>query len=393
MPAGLQTTSPVRDDFGSDCEVTEIYWVPTADAQYVTIDVVPFSGTIPDSVLEYCVYTTSDSVRHVAPSDSASVPHTYADHHHSFFIPAGCLAVSFLICNQIGDPSRAVTVSFGSGAAFCQYGSETNPDANVTVVITEALVAIAVALTGGGLLIETALAVIIGLPLVVPDVCAVPPPALPSFTWDDVTGSFPFLTDAGFEKALDYLRAAIWLTYCRCTAAPAGEPDPVPPDQPVLPPGDPGADPGVRTPLVCDNEDLCAALTQLSHQIDALSLIASYTLRTVTFMQRQDVPIGYVTGAAHGPLAGAGDFAVYGIIGLAVSFSSLPAPTDTAPADPATYHSIGKVTIGTGDGWERSYMPTHSPYLIFPVSAAVTKVGYAFADGVTATITELIRQP
>jgi hypothetical protein len=117
------------------------------------------------------------------------------------------------------------------------------------------------------------------------------------------------------------------------------------------------------------------------------------TQALVQLIQRQGVPFGYVSGASHVGLLGQGEFAVADIIGLAVSFTTLPGYYPPISGDPTTYHQIGKITEGTADGWRRSWMPTHSPYLILPLSGAVTKIGWTFPDGIIATITELLREP
>jgi hypothetical protein len=124
-----------------------------------------------------------------------------------------------------------------------------------------------------------------------------------------------------------------------------------------------------------------------------MSNTLALTRRDVSLIQRQGVPFGYIAGASHSALSGSGDFNVSAIIGLAVTFTAGLGLFSPRPGDPDTYHQLGKISIGTADGWERSWQPTHSPYLILPISGAVTRVGWSFAPGLVATITELIREP
>jgi hypothetical protein len=290
------------------------------------------------------------------------------------------------------DNTGSLSYNINTFGDYCAYGVEPNPSATVVTTITAAVVDVAIAVLGGGALAILAFDTMIGAPLLLGDLCSGPPPALPTYTDADFIPGTQIWSPGSFDKRLQSLKGAIWGVYCQCVPASGGDPPPVIYPPPHLPDDSPGV--GLpRAPILCSNDDICSTLNLMMRQLDSINNQLAYARRDITLIQRQGVPFGYVSGASHGPFTGSGDFAVADILGLAVSFSSLPPPTDTAPADPSTFHSIGKVTVGTAAGWERSYMPTHSPYLILPVSGAITKVGYGFRDGVTATITELLREP
>lgn len=306
-------------------------------------------------------------------------------------VPANSYVGVFLGNNTAPDVNSADVTLFDD-LTYCAYGARQTVSSQYITIITTALVDAAVVALGGGLLMLLAFDTLINTPLLLGDLCSHPPPAVPTFTPDDFFPGTQIWSPGSFDKRLQAFRAAVWSFYCECTPGPGGSPapSPYPPPFPVAPPI--GGQP-LPPPLACDQSDICAELNTVMRQLAALNSQLAYARSDITLIQRQGVPFGYIDGAVHGPLSGAGDFAVQSILGLAISFSSLPASSDTAPADPLTYHQVGKVTIGTADGWERSWMPTHSPYLIFPISGAITKVGYGFTPGVVATITELVREP
>jgi hypothetical protein len=277
-------------------------------------------------------------------------------------------------------------------ADYCQYGSQIKPDLPSIVLLAPNILLLIVsgATDGWGWAIAQYFA---GQYLNVDALCATIRPDAPAFTWQDILsllpspGKVPSVEAA--IKAEQWLHWAAWGVYCQCVA---GSPAPVEP--PLLPqPQPPGVPDGPLTSFTCDDTTLCRQLEELSLAITALSQRVASTLGLVTLIQRQDVPFGYLAGTVHSALSGVGDFAVQEIIGLACTFDVLPAIYVPTAGDPDTYHQLGKLTLGTVHGWERSFQPTHSPYLILPISGAVTKVGYVFAGGIVATLTELVREP
>lgn len=116
-------------------------------------------------------------------------------------------------------------------------------------------------------------------------------------------------------------------------------------------------------------------------------------LQLVTLIQRQSVPFAYVPGTRHVGLVGSGELAVSGLIGLSVILTTVPAYLGNIAGDPPELFDVGYVTLGTADGFTRSNRVDHNPTLIFPVSAAVTTIGYTLEPNVVADVLELVREP
>jgi hypothetical protein len=306
-------------------------------------------------------------------------------------IPSGSYIVGTMGSNTPGNTNSVDLTLYDDAAPFCQYGGQSDPTKALVYVIGDALldavVTTALALTGQLALapyVLTALAAVQGtIPFAV-DCTIVPSAFIPL----DLTNPAS-LSGANLQA---WLKDAAWSWFCQCVPAPPGSPAPNPyrPPPVIAPPSAPGL-PAPR--VLCDSSDLCSYLNHLEQLVAAIGAQVNYLRTDVRLIQRQGVPFGYIQGAAHTGLFDQGDFTVADILGLAVTFTSLPPLYPPRPGDPTTYHQLGKISVGTVDGWERSWMPTHSPYLILPVSGAVTRVGYYFASGIVATITELIREP
>lgn len=119
----------------------------------------------------------------------------------------------------------------------------------------------------------------------------------------------------------------------------------------------------------------------------------SAILAMVELLQRQLAPFAYLAGTSHVGLTGNSQFAVQGILGLSVNATVLPTNVGIEAGDPNAYFGIGWVAVGTADGFQQSVPIRHVPQLIQPVSPDVTVIGYSLNPGVTATITELVREP
>lgn len=116
-------------------------------------------------------------------------------------------------------------------------------------------------------------------------------------------------------------------------------------------------------------------------------------LQTVTLIQRQNVPFAYLVGATHS-VSGNGQFAVTGLLGLAVSLTSTPPNVGAEAGDPVELFGAGWLNVGTADGWVHLERITTSPFLYLPNDmGSMTLVGYSLPPGETATISELVREP
>lgn len=125
----------------------------------------------------------------------------------------------------------------------------------------------------------------------------------------------------------------------------------------------------------------------LQSQIDTI-------LQLVTLIQRQSVPFAYVPGTVHPGLTGSGEITVQGLIGARVLLTATPPRLGTAAGDPETIFEAGWINWGNADGWDRRQFINANPITSLPPSAGqYTRIGYTLLPGVTATITELRREP
>lgn len=138
--------------------------------------------------------------------------------------------------------------------------------------------------------------------------------------------------------------------------------------------------------LPTDVQQPCLPDPTVAAQLDKL-------LQLVTLIQRQSVPFAYVPGTRHVGLVGSGQIAVQGLIGISVILTTVPAYLGNIAGDPPELFDVGYVTMGTADGFTRSCRIDHNPTLIFPVSAAVTTIGYTLEPNVVADVLELVREP
>lgn len=123
-------------------------------------------------------------------------------------------------------------------------------------------------------------------------------------------------------------------------------------------------------------------------------LMLDQILQLVTLIQRQSVPFAYVFGAEHSGLSGSGHLDVQGLLGVKVQLDTWGGGVGTESADPDEWFNAGWITWGNADGSTKREWITHSPFVSLPAEAGqFTRVGYTLGSGVTATITELVREP
>ncbi len=328
----------------------------------------------------------------VAPTTTLTLPLDVATRALSV---SGIIECAVVMPPTEGDFSASGLISWAGDCAdltYCAYGTRLKPDVQNVSVITEAAIAFVAQKLPEWAYLEIAFGALIGWTWVPGNVCAGPPPALPTLTNDDFILGTDIPSPGSLSKFFQVWSAINWGIFCECVPSPGGgAPDPVVYPPPASSP--PSNAPPVVAPITCDNQNICATLDRIMRQLTALSGQVGFIRTDVQLIQRQHVPFGYVAGAVHTALSGDGDFAVSGILGLGVTFISIPPDIVPRPGDPLTYHQVGKVSVGTAQGWLRSWQPTHSPYLILDISGAITKVGWIFAPGVVATITELLREP
>lgn len=222
------------------------------------------------------------------------------------------------------------------------------------------------------------------------DLCSTLPPDVPVIEPIDIVNlttyiAFGLHQDA-FDKFWTWILAMIWPTFCECVP---GTPDPVAPTPP-----DPTSQPDLPVfgPQPCDNSDICALLMETKEELDGMYGFLAMLRSEVQAMQSQMVPFSYVAGAMHSGLSGQGEFAVSGILGLSVEFTTVPLHLSRREDDPLTVYGLGEIGLGTDDGWQQSRKCSHNPQLVLPIGPEVTRVAYTFAGGAVANILELVRR-
>jgi hypothetical protein len=136
----------------------------------------------------------------------------------------------------------------------------------------------------------------------------------------------------------------------------------------------------------CDNNDICSTLNTIQRTLAGLALNVSYARRDIQIIQRQNVPFAYIPNVAFSALSGSGELAVSDILGLSVQSTTVPSTLSLISADPLEYRFLGRISLGTPDGWLRQVMISHNPHLVLPIDGTVTRIGYSLAAGVVATI-------
>ncbi len=138
---------------------------------------------------------------------------------------------------------------------------------------------------------------------------------------------------------------------------------------------------GGPTPTPCPADPFVTAVLQ---QILAL----------VTTIQRQAAPFAYIASSSHSGLTGAGHLAVQGLIGVKVVLDSFGDAVGMESGDPAEFFDAGWIVWQNADGGTTREYITHSPFISLPdLAGQFTRIGYTLGQGVSATITELVREP
>lgn len=116
-------------------------------------------------------------------------------------------------------------------------------------------------------------------------------------------------------------------------------------------------------------------------------------LALVTLIQRQAAPFAYAIGAVHSGLSGEGHFAVQGLLGVKVQLDSFSSYTGSEAADPDVFFEAGWINWSNPDGAHKREFISASPFVSLPpLAGQYTRVSYTLPTGVSATITELVRE-
>jgi hypothetical protein len=130
-----------------------------------------------------------------------------------------------------------------------------------------------------------------------------------------------------------------------------------------------------------DLTSMAAELDNLEFKLDhVVALIGFLTSATALPPEFADAPVPAV---ADTPLD------VTGAAGILVTVSGIPAGADEQFGTPPKYHRLGRVTLGTADGWLPSFDLEHNPLVIMPIPAGVTRAQVSVSSPITATVTVL----
>jgi len=142
-----------------------------------------------------------------------------------------------------------------------------------------------------------------------------------------------------------------------------------------------GSLPGVP-PAPC-----CPADPTLQLQVDTI-------LRMVTLLQRQLVPFAYISSTAHAGLTAQGSIAVQGLLGVRIDLTTLPATYRQDSSSPPFIFDVGWVSMQDANGFidETRAHAQHQNWFS-RIASDATVIGYSFAPGIVATVTELQREP
>jgi len=275
---------------------------------------------------------------------------------------------------------------------YCRYGTRVKPDQSLVLVLDSAALSAAALLVPELRLLVVAWSAFLGWTFVPGTVCAGPPPAMPTFTDADFLFGTQIPAPGSIGKFWTALQSALWPVYCECVPATGSDPPAIPEPLPVVNPP-PSGFPTQPSPVVCDDAALCATLDAIIRMLSNMSAQLGWLRTDVELIQRQGVPFGYVTGAVHPGLTGDGSFDVADILGLAVNCTTIPGYLSFNAGTPDEHLFLGRLNLGTLDGWAPRLVLVDQPQLFLGVSGALTVVGYSLAPGVVATITELRREP
>lgn len=193
------------------------------------------------------------------------------------------------------------------------------------------------------------------------------------FFWYHGTVSF-----SGFDYTLN--------TWNRASESPcSGSSYPITPPPPLDPPPD-WPDPPVA-PTCGSYQDIC----------DTLPLILAKLLsidQLVTLIQRQEVPFSYVPGPTFTGLVDSGEISVQGLLGCLVDITAGSGSVGMETGTPDQTFEAGWIAWGNADGFAQREFISNETLLSLPSAAGqYTRIGYTLTEGVTVSITELVREP
>lgn len=264
-------------------------------------------------------------------------------------------------------------------ATFCAYGTEIQPTAAFVYYLTPGLIDVWLAEVGMPWLAPIFTSFWFTT-LNVQDLCGSGPPPFPTINLDTL--------EASAETIFLILRCIAWPNVCRCAA---GSPSPTPYPPPGA--GQPAGWPVYPT-FPCDPAALCASITLIQQQLQALQTTVGGIAALQTLTQRYGLPFAYIPGRRFAGLTGTGTHEIARSVGVLIEVITLPSDLRTKLGVPDYIYDLGWVSVLGPDGMidEIRLTRTATTWMskLIPTS---TLVGYALRDGVVVDITELLAEP
>jgi hypothetical protein len=266
-----------------------------------------------------------------------------------------------------------------SSAGYCQYGTQPQPSAAVTEIVTPVLVdaiLTAVALDELAPIFD----VLWYSSLNVQEMCAAPAPPMPPLDLSLLT--------AAPSVIAQLFQALAWPYFCQCSPG-TPTPIPFPPPSGTVPPGWP-----TQPTFPCADTDLCAAIVAMQKQLAALQNSMFTVQDLVQAVQRFRVPFSYVGGTQHTNLTGSGTFDVSRLVGFQVVLSHVPDNVVVISSSPDYVWNAGWMSVTDGGGMlQQRRIARQSMTWIPDQCQDATVFGYFLEQGFAANVVELLPEP
>jgi hypothetical protein len=131
-----------------------------------------------------------------------------------------------------------------------------------------------------------------------------------------------------------------------------------------------------------------ADLAAIAAAIDALEFKTAFVSNAVSWLASQ-VAVAPATRDDAVTAEPGVPLVAKGAVGFLVVVSGIPASADEAFSDPPQYHRLGRITIGSADGWLPSFDLEHSPQLVMPLPLGSDRIVVHAAAPAVATVQAL----
>lgn len=276
----------------------------------------------------------------------------------------------------------------GGTVGVCAYGTERQPSVPqaIAIVTVGLLVAAGVVLEPwllGGLI------GILGSAVSINALCSTVKPADQVIAESDWTSPFPGgVGSLAHHKIALNVQNKLWDFFCHCTPAPSGSPAPTSPPVTVI------SAPTYLTTynnIQINNTEISTTINDLWQYFLNFN-IGNQNSITIGQQTQECACTNLKLGSAHEGLTGEGAFAVSGIHGLSVIYTTLPPRIGMALGDPDTIYTGAWINVGNDWGWQPRMFPNTIKWMAFPPDMhQMTVVGYSIPEDVVLTIAELVQ--